>query len=165
MKGGRNKYISRNALAEVDNPGVQNGQSRGAAKLAPATSWIDLRKVCQCKSSSWHTAGGIELSHGRVQCRITMLATAEEKLPALEWFGSPTIICDSRGTWLPTNPWDRKNLQSWSQIAKLIQPRRRRLPPRCESSRWIELVQMRKKQRTSQFLLLLQLKWGLIDDS
>ena len=92
MKGGRNKYISRNALTEVDNPGVQNGQSRGAAKLALATSWIDLRKVCQCKSSFSHTAEGIELSQGGLQCRFTMLAAAEEKLPALEVFGSPTYF-------------------------------------------------------------------------
>ena len=79
---------------------LESGQSRGAAKLALATSWIDLRKVCQCKSSFWHTAGGIELSHGGLQCIFTMLAADEEKLPALEGFGSPTIIYDSRGTWL-----------------------------------------------------------------
>ena len=71
---------------------LESGQSRGAAKLALATSWIDLRKVCQCKSSFWHTAGGIELSHGGLQCRFTMLAAAEEKLPALEGFGSPTYF-------------------------------------------------------------------------
>ena len=79
---------------------LESGQSRGAAKLALPTSWIDLRKVCQCKSSLKHTAGGIELSQGGLQCIFTMLAADEEKLPALEVFGFPTIIYDSRGTWL-----------------------------------------------------------------
>ena len=71
---------------------LESGQSRGAAKLALPTSWIDLRKVCQCKSSLKHTAGGIELSQGGLQCRFTMLAAAEEKLPTLEVFGSPTYF-------------------------------------------------------------------------
>ena len=78
----------------------ESGHLWGAARSALATFWIDLHKFGQCKRLSWHTAQGIELCHVGLQCIFMMLGAVEEKLPALEGFGSPTNIYVSRGTWL-----------------------------------------------------------------
>ena len=78
----------------------ESGHLWGAARSALATFWIDLHKFGQCKRLTCHTAQGIELCHVGLQCIFMMLGAVEEKLPALEGFGSPTNIYVSRGTWL-----------------------------------------------------------------
>ena len=70
----------------------ESGHLWGAARSALATFWIDLHKFGQCKRLTCHTAQGIELCHVGLQSIFTMLEAVEEKLPALEVFGSPTYF-------------------------------------------------------------------------
>ena len=101
----------------------ESGHLWGAARSALATFWIDLHKFGQCKRLTCHTAQGIELCHVGLQCIFMMLGAVEEKLPALEGFGSPTNIYVSRGTWLGgshLSPRQVPGLLTWDGVGQFL---------------------------------------------